>query len=256
VGRKVLEKGLRVQHEDRHHYDIDPFMSVSLPAREEEAPEEPPVLILREKRSLWASLIVPRDGDSASLTANVVEHVYSSRHPKEPAVLVYEDVPAEILSDEEIAELIGWPVKKVRLAIKPAELEKKVAEKYRTDSYGQYRYGCNSYGYGYWDSGSNYGCGYPKGSWKKGNRNRPVWHRFPWSQKLRGPLSLDPGSDSRDVARVLREVALRVAGKTSGADESSSFPGKDAGRKEILRALSECYWFLKDQPERGGHDAH
>lgn len=257
--RKVLERSPRAQPEDsRHYYDIDPFSSLCIPVREEAAPGEPPILIRREDRSLWASLILPREGDLSHLTANVVEHVYSSKHPKEPAVLVHEDVSADILSDEEVAELIGWPVEKIRLAISPEELEKEVAEKYRTESYGQYQYGYGRYGYGhgYWDSYSSYGYGYPKGSWEKRYRNSPAWHRFSWEQSPREPRYLDSRSDPADVARVLREVALRVAGKPLGRGEKFSFLGKDAGRGEILRALQECYRFLKDHLEKGARDGN
>jgi hypothetical protein len=257
--RKVLEKSTRVQAKDGHHYyDIDPFSSVSIPVQEEGAPGEPPVLIRREKRSLWASLIVPRDGDLSRLTANVLEHVYSSRYPEEPAVLVHEKVPAEVLSDDEIAQLTGWPVEKIRLVIDPEELEKEVAEKYRTGGYGEYRSGYDEYGHGhgYWDSGSNYGYGYLKKSWEKGYRNRPAWYGLPWGQKTQGPLYLDSRSGSAEVARVLREVASRVAGKPLGRDEKFSFLRKDAGKDEVLKALQECYWFLKYQPEKGARDAN
>jgi len=65
---------------------------------------------------------------------------------RNPKIFIHEDVPAEIISDEEAATLVGWPVEKVRLPINPEELEREVIDKYRTGGYGHYRYEYGEYG--------------------------------------------------------------------------------------------------------------
>jgi len=111
-------------------------------------------------------------------------------------------------------------------------------------------------GHGYRDSGSNYRYGYAKGSWKKGVRNRPAFYRVSWGQNSQEPLYLDSRSASKDVAQVLREAASLVGGKPLRRGEDFSFLGRSDGKSEVLRALQECYWFLKVQGEKGTYHEH
>jgi hypothetical protein len=94
---------------------------------------KPASIVFREseKRSLWASLIYPSDGHSASVGTSVIVHAFRPGAVDEMDVSICDDVPTVVLSDEQVAELTSWPVKKIGLRIEPDDLISEIKAKYR-----------------------------------------------------------------------------------------------------------------------------
>jgi len=245
--KRVLKPGPEEQNGGYRRYVIDPFLSVHI--AQKDAPDRPPYLKVRQKRSLWASLIAPRDGDSDLITASVIEHVYSSRYPEEPAIVVHEQVPVSILSDEQVARLTGWPLERISLEINREQLEEEVAAKYRTDSYAYY-----GYRYGYDDRGTYWNDRYDYGpSCKRPHRGKSKVRHIHWDFDQEEPCYLVKDCTKGDVAKVLMEVASWVDVEQG---KKGDFPilGQVAGCDEILRALRECSRYIAGQGERDTKD--
>jgi hypothetical protein len=199
-------------------------------------------LTFRERRfvSRWASLIYASDGCPEHVSACVTTHEYRDG---ELRVLRHEDVPTAVLPDEEIAELTGWPLERIRLPMERDLVEREVREKYETDGYGW-----PAWHYDSWNS-YKYDSRYPaarfrpaKQHWSSSDRTRalPKWEKQEFCY-------LSAEAAPADVAQVLREAAAVVSGEGSGAFEY--FHGK-AATSEVTRALEECLRLLrKDKHE-------
>jgi hypothetical protein len=246
VFKRLLKPGSEEGNGEFRPYPLNPYLSVHIP-QTEATPGRFPYLTARKKTSLWASLIAPRDGNSALIAASVIEHVYSASNPEEPAIVAHEKVPVTILSDEEVARLTGWPLERIRLEINREQLEKEVAAKYRTD-YGSYGY---SY-YGYDDRGTYWSDRYDESaSWKRSHRSKV--RRITWGRDLEESRYLGKGSSKADVAKLLRELASWVDGERDKKGDLS-FLGREAGYDEVLRALRECSRCIEEQGARGMKD--
>ena len=245
VWKRALKPAPQEHNGGYRTYVIDPFLSVHIPPNHA-APNRPPYLRVREKRSLWASLIAPSDGCSAFITASVIEHIYSSCDPQEPAIVVHEKAPLSILSDEEVAGLTGWPLERIRLEINRAQLEEEVAFKYRTDPYGysSYRYGYDDYGT-HWHDRSESGS-----SWKSSRKSRPKVRRITWESDCETLRYLLKGSSKADAAKLLREAASWVDGEQDKKGDFS-FLAQDASQEEVLRALRECSHHITEEGQKG-----
>jgi hypothetical protein len=181
------------------------------------------------KRALWASLIYPGNGDSDLVTASVVEHRYLS--DENIKIERHDEVETVIFSDEKIAELLRWPVKKISLRYNEEILKEEVERKYHPSGYF---YSAESPNF------ARYGCvnNHPVVVWQNPNLNYPllVTADNDSEGQKRGFRFLSQHSNRHDVAALLREAAALVDGEEI---QGSFYLDNTTNSKEILIALKE-----------------
>jgi hypothetical protein len=224
-------------------YKLDRFTEVLIKATE---PQEPGELLLEKRtiRSFWGSLIYCSDADPEHVKVYVTEHRYGASHPDEAEIIEYEDAETEVLPDEEVAEILGWPLEKVRLGFDEDAIRNEVKEKYEENYYG---YGQNRLLWPFRDlewSG-------PYESWK--NRSVFSWRPFSCSSTAglqRGrPISIPRKAEDfyyltsfsklDEVADALREASALLSGEKMDPEKCRYLVPK-ASLSQVLDVLVEC----------------
>lgn len=151
-------------------YRIDRLRSIRLPVMDRVFE-----IVFNEKqcRSLWGSLIYPSDACSGAVTASAIVHAYCPCDPDRLQVFRCENVESSVVPDEEVAQLTGWPLEKIRLQIDPQALEKEICDRYQLEAYRRYEAGWHQYGRAYAD-------GYNADAYLPVCRQDP-WHRPYWN---------------------------------------------------------------------------
>lgn len=217
-------------------YRVDRFRSLHLSALQGEPTFN---LVLKEQRQVahWASLIRPCNGGENHVHAAVTTHEYRD---DELRVQRYNDVDTIVLNDAEVAELAGWPLENVRLALDREDLERQVRERYRVDNYHYWPAARHDHWTdSWWDS---YDDSWAVSPWyRRRTYPSPSAPRLPrWDGHELHYLTASSGLS--EVARLLRESAALVGGE--GMKEFE-YLHERAERAEIVRALRECVRLLR-----------
>ena len=190
------------------------------------------------KKALWGSLIYPSNANSYRVAGYVVEHRYVS--DDDVQVTRYEDIETMIMGDEEVSELTGWPLEKVKLQFDEDVLEAKVALNYRPHTYYWGSYGSSYYSHGY-----EYNS-YPVVVAEKQYGNYPVVVNTSHCKKKAGRQFqfLSEDSNLHDVAELLKEVAALIQ---DNHGQQFYYLESGADTREILKALKECAKVIEEK---------
>lgn len=238
---QVLTPGDNGRREGYQRYDIDSFRTIFLPCQQSGKGEIE--LIFKEKRisALWGSLIYTSDAREDLVGAYVTEHQLPPEAEEEFTILRHENVHTVILSDEEVAELAGWPLEKIKLDIDREQLEREVISKYQVIHYGWHGSQTGTPSWGYYDRG--YGQDSPS-TWGGHNNRYPVICHADAGSDKEEFFYLSAQSRPRDVARVLREALVILDGSSEG-DMDFSYLHDKATPGQIILALEESIRLLK-----------
>jgi hypothetical protein len=221
---------IEAEDQDGHcRYRVDAYTIIRVTASLRGDGQRPVLLKRDERRALWASLIAQGRGDRVS--AGVVEHIYSAAHPKEPRILMHEDVPVVILEDSDVSALTGWPMDKVQLSIDSAALEEEVRAKYSTSASGWYSHRYHT----------------------RPLRDDHSWYALQWTSQAyydrSGKVTDCKGFhglvEPSEVAHVLREAASLLDGVQYAGHR---YLCRTMTPVEIAEALEQCLRLLKGLP--------
>jgi hypothetical protein len=235
----ILKPKALQQNDSYFQYEIDQSRSVRILRKGHELPGFDLEFEETRERSLWASLIYTSDARSDLVATYVTEHRRENKG--ELRVVRHRDVPTVVLPDEEVAELTGWPRESIKVSLNQEELAKEVILKYQIGGWN-------------WPASAS--------------RTAPWLYDwtipFPWGN---GPYCryyyLEPGEHHHafcylhegakpsELATLLREAAA-LASNQKDRDSTFCYLFREAQTEDVIRALEECIWYLRNSPRQQG----